>query len=93
MVNFKSFYIQEKLLDTLQPGEDLEGLEIQRHRFETLEQDMGNQANKVIMNCWYFAKYFVAKYSSYEFIFDAHLSRILIKFSARGLRYMYTYLE
>uniref|UniRef100_A0A914XEU2 Spectrin beta chain n=1 Tax=Plectus sambesii TaxID=2011161 RepID=A0A914XEU2_9BILA len=36
-----------KLLNTLQPGNDLEEVEIMKHRFETLEADMGNQASKV----------------------------------------------
>ncbi len=34
-------------METLQPGQDLEEVEIMRHRFETLDQDMNNQASKV----------------------------------------------
>lgn len=36
-----------KLLNSLSPGDDLEEVEIMRHRFETLVQDMNNQAQKV----------------------------------------------
>ncbi|CAI4222623.1 unnamed protein product [Auanema sp. JU1783] len=36
-----------KLLATLVPGQDLEEVEIMKHRFETLEQDMNNQEAKV----------------------------------------------
>ncbi|ETN76081.1 spectrin repeat-containing domain protein [Necator americanus] len=36
-----------KLLATLVPGKDLEEVEIMKHRFETLEQDMRNQEAKV----------------------------------------------
>ncbi|GMR59132.1 hypothetical protein PMAYCL1PPCAC_29327 [Pristionchus mayeri] len=36
-----------KLLATLIPGRDIEEVEIMRHRFETLEQDMRNQETKV----------------------------------------------
>uniref|UniRef100_A0A158R574 Spectrin beta chain n=1 Tax=Syphacia muris TaxID=451379 RepID=A0A158R574_9BILA len=36
-----------KLLATLIPGSDLEEVEIMKHRFETLETDMNNQAAKV----------------------------------------------
>ncbi len=36
------------MLDSLKPaGADLEEVEIMRHRFETLQQDMNNHANKV----------------------------------------------
>ncbi len=31
-----------KLLGSLSPGEDIEGVGIMRHRFETLEADMKN---------------------------------------------------
>lgn len=34
-------------MNTLVPAGDLEEVEIMRHRFETLEQDMNNQAAKV----------------------------------------------
>ncbi|CDW55393.1 Spectrin beta chain [Trichuris trichiura] len=36
-----------KLLESLKPGDDLEEVEIMRHRFETLEQDLNIQAAKV----------------------------------------------
>ncbi|KHJ78575.1 spectrin repeat-containing domain protein, partial [Oesophagostomum dentatum] len=36
-----------KLLATLVPGKDLEEVEIMKHRFDTLEQDMKNQEAKV----------------------------------------------
>lgn len=36
-----------KLLQTLIPGRDLEEVEIMKHRFDTLEQDMKNQEKKV----------------------------------------------
>ncbi|CAJ0579409.1 unnamed protein product, partial [Mesorhabditis spiculigera] len=36
-----------KLLATLVPGQDLEEVEIMRHRFDTLEHDMRNQEQKV----------------------------------------------
>lgn len=39
--------MQGKLLATLIPGRDIEEVEIMRHRFETLEQDMRNQEAKV----------------------------------------------
>ncbi len=37
----------EKLLASLRPGDDLEEVEIMKHRFDTLDGDMNNQANKV----------------------------------------------
>lgn len=45
--------IQGKLLATLVPGKDLEEVEIMKHRFDTLEQDMKNQEAKVCrrLNC------------------------------------------
>uniref|UniRef100_A0A5S6QYZ5 Spectrin beta chain n=1 Tax=Trichuris muris TaxID=70415 RepID=A0A5S6QYZ5_TRIMR len=36
-----------KLLESLKPGDDLEEVEIMRHRFETLEQDLNFQAAKM----------------------------------------------
>ncbi|KAL1246261.1 Spectrin beta chain [Trichinella spiralis] len=37
-----------KLLESLKPADDLEEVEIMRHRFETLEQDLNNQSAKVL---------------------------------------------
>lgn len=34
-------------MGTLRPGDDLEEVEIMKHRFDTLDADMNNQANKV----------------------------------------------
>lgn len=42
-----SCIIQGKLLTTLVPTDDLEEVEIMKHRFETLEADMNNQAAKI----------------------------------------------
>uniref|UniRef100_A0A915D0N2 Uncharacterized protein n=2 Tax=Ditylenchus dipsaci TaxID=166011 RepID=A0A915D0N2_9BILA len=36
-----------KLLSTLVPGNDIEEVEIMKHRFDTLQTDLNNQANKV----------------------------------------------
>uniref|UniRef100_A0A183IVK4 Spectrin beta chain, non-erythrocytic 2 n=1 Tax=Soboliphyme baturini TaxID=241478 RepID=A0A183IVK4_9BILA len=41
------FFCVAKLLESLKPGNDLEEVHIMRHRFQTLEQDMNNQAAKV----------------------------------------------
>lgn len=41
------YVLQGKLLATLVPTDDLEEVEIMKHRFETLEADMNNQAAKV----------------------------------------------
>lgn len=34
-------------MSSLRPGDDLEEVEIIKHRFDTLDGDMNNQANKV----------------------------------------------
>lgn len=47
MKGYKFYILQGKLLATLVPTDDLEEVEIMKHRFETLEADMNNQAAKV----------------------------------------------
>lgn len=44
---FIEYYFKGKLLSTLVPGNDIEEVEIMKHRFETLQNDLNNQNSKV----------------------------------------------